>query len=186
MTSPAGAEIVELYERAVARTRALIAGVRTDQRATQTPCTKWDVQDLLDHLSEAPGFYAQVLTGRRPTLIAHGEGGLAAFDAATGALIRAARAPGTLTRPFASPQGTMNGAQFVTSAFLEALVHGWDLAQATGQDTTLDPELVDVCYDLFAPHMDGLRPTGAFGFEVAVSAGASKQQRLLAIMGRQG
>ncbi|MBM3940129.1 MAG: TIGR03086 family protein [SAR202 cluster bacterium] len=178
-------EILALYEDAVKQTRGFVAAVRPEQLRLATPCTEWNVQKLLDHIVELPGFYAGILTGRRPTLIAPGSGSLETFDSATTTLIQTSKQPGVLARKFSSPQGSMSGAQFLLSAFLDMLIHGWDLAYATGQDTDLDPDLVDAAYELFAPHMEGLRPSGAFGVEVPVAPNAGRQDRLLAIMGRQ-
>ena len=36
---------------------------------------------------------------------------------------------------------------------MDSLIHTWDLAMATGQDASLDPELVEVCIAVFLPEM---------------------------------
>ncbi|HJY94681.1 MAG TPA: TIGR03086 family protein, partial [Streptosporangiaceae bacterium] len=66
------------------------------------------------------------------------------------------------------------------------LVHGWDLAVATGQDYTLDPELIKACRQVIEPQLEAFRSAGALGPEVTVPAGASAQTRLLALLGRNG
>jgi uncharacterized protein (TIGR03086 family) len=70
--------------------------------------------------------------------------------------------------------------------FMDQLVHTWDLATATGQDTSLDPELVEACIAMFLPEMpERGRAGGLIGPAVEVPAGASAQDRLLAAMGRR-
>lgn len=69
---------------------------------------------------------------------------------------------------------------------MDALIHTWDLATATGQDTSLDPELVEACTAMFLPDMpERGRASGLVGAAVAVSDDASPQDHLLAAMGRQ-
>ena len=64
------------------------------------------------------------------------------------------------------------------------LVHGWDLAKATGQDTRLDPALVQACLDVVEPEADIWREAGVFGPKPDLPAGADVQARLLALVGR--
>jgi uncharacterized protein (TIGR03086 family) len=69
---------------------------------------------------------------------------------------------------------------------MDALIHTWDLAGATGQDTSLDPELVDACITMFLPDMpERGRASGLVGPAITVPDDASAQDRLLAAMGRQ-
>ncbi len=65
------------------------------------------------------------------------------------------------------------------------LVHGWDLAVATGQDATLDPRLAAACLDVVKPQADMLRASGAFGSQIDTPPGADPQTRLLHLLGRR-
>ena len=69
---------------------------------------------------------------------------------------------------------------------LDLVVHGWDLARATGQGETIAPEEVDRALG-FIDEMGGastMRDNGVTGPEVAVPADASKQDRMLGLLGR--
>jgi uncharacterized protein (TIGR03086 family) len=68
---------------------------------------------------------------------------------------------------------------------IDVLIHGWDLARASGQDTNLAPELVDACFEVIAPQMDLLKASGMFGTEVEVADDADPQTKLLALLGRR-
>lgn len=69
---------------------------------------------------------------------------------------------------------------------MDQLVYTWDLATATGQDGTLDPELDEACTGMFLPQMpERGRSAGLIGPAVVVSPDASDQDRLLGAMGRQ-
>ena len=59
-------------------------------------------------------------------------------------------------------------------------------ASATGQDTTLDPGVVDACIAMFLPAMpEGGRAAGIIGPAIKVADDASPQARLLGALGRR-
>lgn len=67
---------------------------------------------------------------------------------------------------------------------IDLLVHGWDIARATGQDETLpDAEVARVYADVVELG-DSLRAEGVCGPAVEVPADAPAQDRLLAFLGR--
>ena len=47
-----------------------------------------------------------------------------------------------------TPFGEMPVARIMMGTVLDQLVHCWDLARATGQDTTLDSEMVEFAYGM--------------------------------------
>ena len=61
-----------------------------------------------------------------------------------------------------------------------------DFAVATGQDPSLDPALMEACREVIEPQLDAFRGAGALGGELPVPAGATAQQRFLAMLGRAG
>jgi uncharacterized protein (TIGR03086 family) len=69
---------------------------------------------------------------------------------------------------------------------LDVFIHGWDLAAATGQDTTLDPALLEACREVIEPQLAGFRAAGAIGEPLPVGLGACAQTRFLAELGRAG
>lgn len=68
---------------------------------------------------------------------------------------------------------------------MDLLIHGWDIARATGQDETLPEGEVSRVYDDALSMGDTLRMGGVCGPAVTVGADASEQDRLLAHLGRQ-
>jgi uncharacterized protein (TIGR03086 family) len=63
-------------------------------------------------------------------------------------------------------------------------IHGWDLATATGQDTALDPGLMEACRQIIEPQLELFRAAGAFAAELPVPPDATPQTRFLAMLGR--
>jgi uncharacterized protein (TIGR03086 family) len=81
--------------------------------------------------------------------------------------------------------GPVPGSVYCGHRFIDVFIHGWDLAVATAQDTTLDPELVAAAYELLQGQADMVRASGAFGTDLSTPADAGAQQRLLAFIGRK-
>ncbi len=81
------------------------------------------------------------------------------------ALVAAAvfRAPGAMEAPCAVSYGPVPGSVYCGHRFIDVLIHGWDVATSTGQDTTLDPELVEACFEVIEPQLDMLAASGMFG-----------------------
>jgi uncharacterized protein (TIGR03086 family) len=71
--------------------------------------------------------------------------------------------------------------QFYTA---DVFMHTWDLARATGQDETLDPQK---CADLLAgmeQYEEAMRSSGQYGAKVDVPPDSDVQTRMLAFIGR--
>ena len=66
----------------------------------------------------------------------------------------------------------------------DLLIHGWDLARATGQDDRMDPADVDRLAEAAKGFGDKMRGPGAFGEAVEPPPGADEQDELLAFLGR--
>ena len=79
----------------------------------------------------------------------------------------------------------MSGFEFVTSMLFEVMVHGWDLARATGQDTAMDPECASVAYQAAVPFLAAKRVEHEIGPEVTPPVGASIGDWLAALFSRE-
>ena len=67
----------------------------------------------------------------------------------------------------------------------DVFMHTWDLARATGQDETLDPEMCRRLYEGMLPMDELLRSSGQYGAKVPVPADADAQTLLLGFIGRR-
>ncbi len=177
---------VDLFERATRHALAVMQRVTPDQLANPTPCAAWTVQDLIDHMVGATTYLTGAAGGAHPTSVV-GQPSADAYRAGVSLALAAVREPGVLERECLSPLGfTWTVGQAAAGTFMDQLIHTWDLATATGQDASLDPELVAICSAMFLPAMPEMgRSAGLVGPAVAVPADASPQDTLLAAMGRQ-
>ncbi len=171
----------DLFRRAAAHTRGAVAGVNLSQMGDETPCSEWNVEELLNHIIGGATIGATAFGGNAP----EADSALAAYDGATEAAAVAMSAEGALDGPVTISEGNeMPGGAFATILAMDNLVHGWDLAKATGQSTELPEDLVDIFYAAFEPQMDGFRQGDSFGPEVSQPGDAPAQDRLIGMMGR--
>jgi uncharacterized protein (TIGR03086 family) len=70
-------------------------------------------------------------------------------------------------------------------AFSDLLLHGWDLAKATKQDTTMPEGLPEAAFQMIHGRFTDDQRKGVFKPEIDVPANAPAQDRLLAYTGRK-
>jgi uncharacterized protein (TIGR03086 family) len=150
------------------------------------PVPGWRARDVVGHLVEWFPDFLESATGltldRGPSAE---EDPVAAWQVHTDAVQRLLDGPDAAT-PFEHPYvGAMPLPDAVDRFYTtDVFMHTWDLARATGQDETLDPE---TCVDLLAgmePIEELMRSSGQFGVRVPVPDGADAQTRLLGFIGR--
>ena len=75
-------------------------------------------------------------------------------------------------------------ADVLAIALVEPLIHGWDLAVATGQRLTLDPEAVQVTLPAVQALGRQLTHSGMYQPALPIPPDAIAQDQLLAALGR--
>ncbi|MFI5099542.1 MAG: TIGR03086 family metal-binding protein [Actinomycetes bacterium] len=174
---------------------ALLAGVRDEQWTGSTPCPDWNVRTLVNHVVSGNRMFAAILRGDPlppPDELARlrardilGTDPLAAFRSTGAELYTAFGSPGVLDRVVQAPVGPLPGRAVLHLRITELLVHGWDLAHATGQPVVLPEDLAeeDIVFTrgLFAA---GVPRQGRFGAAAQVPAGVAAIDRLAAELGR--
>jgi len=186
-------DIAKLHRQALEATGRLVAGVGADQLPAPTPCAGWNVRELLNHVVSGNWWAAELAAGATIEEVGArldgdqlGADPSAAYRESAAAAAAAFEAAGALEAPCAVSYGPVPGSVYAGHRFIDVLIHGWDLATATGQDATLDPALVDACLAEVEPQAAMFRASGMFGGDVSAGADASAQTRLLAMLGRQG
>jgi uncharacterized protein (TIGR03086 family) len=127
----------------------LVGAVRHDQWSAPTPCPEWDVRALVDHMVLGHRLFAGILRGEAVATAGAldpgsadvlGDDPAAAYGDAAGALLAAFGQPGVLGRTVEVPVGPVPGIVAAHLRIVEELVHGWDLAQATGDGRPRFPD----------------------------------------------
>jgi uncharacterized protein (TIGR03086 family) len=183
---------VEQLESVYATMRPLVAAVGSDQWSAPTPCGDWDVRTLLGHVVGGNLVFAAAACG---ATLAEARQALAgdpldpdpdaAYARAAEAVAVAFREPGALDRPMTIPFGTVPGSVGLHLRIVEALVHGWDLARATGRTVAYPDDVVEqeIAFSReFLPRVPPDRQP--FGASRPVAADAPPLDRLVALLGR--
>ena len=162
----------------------VVGDISPDQLDRPSPCAEFTVRGVLEHMIGGATAFAAAYRGEtaaEPDL----SDVLAGFGPALGNLGAAVSAPGALDKTVAAPFGEVPGETFARFIVLDGLVHGWDMATATGQAYDPPDELV-AAVDAFARQaLDPLRDGQTFAEAVEPATDASPLERLVAYTGRR-
>lgn len=182
-----------VHDRALAATRVIVAGVGDDQWSRPTPCPDWNVRQLVNHIVSGNWWAAELGAGKTIAEVGERLDGdvldddpLAAYDASAAVASAVFSVPGAMEAPCAVSYGPVPGEVYAGHRFLDVLIHGWDVAVATGQDARLDPDLVEAGWAVVEPQAELLVGSGMFATDVEAPRSADREATLLALLGRSG
>jgi uncharacterized protein (TIGR03086 family) len=189
-------EIAGRYRRHADAFERKVVAVRPEQWANQSPCEAWDARGVVGHIVVMHGVMLRPLDRELSSAPSVADDPVGAFRAARADIEAVLDDPALADRECDTPNGRMTVEQQIGEVVSDDLVlHGWDLARATGQDDTMDPDDVERLWSIttaIPPElMQKYRTPGAFGPgvevygpEVKVSEDAALQDRLLGLIGR--
>lgn len=163
----------------------VVGNIKTDQLDNPTPCAKFTVQGVFEHMIGGATTFAGAFRGVEAAPPASDDV-LADFGPVLTDLVSAIREPGALEKTIQTPMGEMPGEAFARFIVLDGLVHGWDLATATGQPYD-PPESLVAEVEAFARQAipPAARDGDTFAEAVEPQAAATPIERLAAFTGRQ-
>ncbi len=161
----------------------VVAGIDPGQLDGPTPGGDLTVRGVLEHMIGGATAFAAAYRGEVPTDPDLSDP-LGDFHAALGDLVAAISAPGALDQTVEAPFGPQPGETFARFIALDGLVHGWDLATATGQPYDPPAELVAAVDGFARQAVDPLRDGQTFKDPVEPEADASPIDRVAAFTGR--
>ena len=187
--------LVELHGRLGRRFAALVAGVGPEQWHDDTPCSQWDVRTLVHHLLSEQRWVPPLFEGMTIEQVGDRfDGDLLGDNASTwpgllASSIAEARAavaqPGALEQTVHLSFGDTTGQEYVIQLTADLAIHAWDLARATGQDDTLDPDTVALLLPWTEANADLVAGSGMFGTQIDAGPDAPDDVRLLGLLGRR-
>ena len=162
----------------------LVATIDDSQLDAPTPCAAFSVRDVLAHMIGGATLFAAAFTDETPGEPPAGDLRQGLPIALEG-LRASVHSDGALDRTIAAPFGEVPGAAFARFVALDGLVHGWDIATATGQPYEPPADLVEAV-DTFAREAitDDMRDGDTFAPPTAAPDGASPLEQLVAFTGR--
>jgi uncharacterized protein (TIGR03086 family) len=176
---------------ALTATGRIVAGVRSDQWELPSPCADWDVRQVANHLVGGLCIFTGQLTGDTVTSDHDGHDWLGpspsdAYDGAADLDQKAWRREGADLRVFDLAFGQVPAPMALVVHLTEVVVHGLDLAVATGQEHVVDQDLAaHLLATMRGMGTDAFRVPGIFGPELQASQAAPAHRQLLAYLGRE-
>src|SRR6185312_12921311 len=174
--------------------RSAVRGVAAQDWDLPTPCAQWNVTQVLQHAAgDQIGFAAAITGGPGPSEDPFAPSGTldgspqAVAEEAMGAAAAAWATVGADVQavPVPVPPGTLPAPVGAGACALDAAVHAWDIAVATGQSPSLTPALARELMDVATRIVEPLRGFGAYAPALAPQAGDDDVAALLRYLGRR-
>jgi len=164
--------------------------VTVAQHTLPTPCAEWDVITLIRHVIDGDTFATLLLEGASlgdafTALVGMDNSREFAHEAN---VLDAAFAAAARDQTVDHPVGPTSVGDFLDFRTTDYAAHAWDLARATGQDETLDSELIELLWERSERRLDSFVSSAEFdgGPSDAGSEGAGQlQSRWLDRIGRR-
>ncbi|WP_298515827.1 TIGR03086 family metal-binding protein [uncultured Nocardioides sp.] len=175
---------------ALATTGRIVTAICPEHWAAPTPCAGWDVRTEANHLVGGLRIFAAQLTGD-PTDHDHdgtdwlGADPAAAYGVAAAEDLEAWHRPGAMDTVFDLAFGQVPASMALVVHLTEVVVHGLDLAVATGQEHLADQAQAAWLLGLMRQMgTDSFRVPGIFEPERTAGPDAAPHRQLLAFLGR--
>lgn len=185
-------EGIESLTRAHAYLREVVAAVPQEAWGSPTPCSEWTVRQVLNHARLDQQAYGAAITGFgwpdsdafQPADLLDADA-QAALDKVLRDVADTYAALPADAEEVATPLGPLPLRLAAAAGAMDAAVHAWDIAVATGQDAPLDEELAEGIWAAAERLADHLRNSfGVFAAAREVPEGSSRAESLLAFLGR--
>ncbi|CAM4175506.1 TIGR03086 family metal-binding protein [Nocardiopsis rhodophaea] len=183
-------ELVDLHGQAMAEFDRRVREVKATQWADPTPCTDWDVHDLVAHLVREQLWVPHLLAGCAVEEIGDrfegdvlGEEPVTVWEVASREARAAWLQPSAQERTVHLSSGDAPGSVYLWEMTFDLAVHAWDLARAIGTDESIDPDLTEALLAWVGE--EGMAGAdGLFAPPVHAPDDADPLTRLLALTGR--
>ena len=190
---PAATTSWTILDQALDALHSVVAGVPQDAWARATPCTEWTVRQVVEHAAgDQHAWAATVGTADGPSYNPFAPSGAEAGTATelVAAAVSAANGAWVTVRPDAEqtptplPQGAFPPAIAAAACALDAAVHAWDVAAATGQRSPLTDELAAQLLPAATAIAEPLRAYGVFAAALPAGPDDTAAATLLRFLGR--
>jgi len=180
-------EAADEHRRVAAAFTTTVDGVAPAAWHRPAPADGWVARDVVGHLVEwFPAFLDGATGITLPAGPAVDDDPVGAWRTQTDAVQALLDDPAVAGREHDLPHiGRMSLEQAIDMIYTsDVFLHRWDLARATGQDETLDPDKCAAMLEGMLPMDEMLRQSGQYGPRVDVPDDADVQTRLIAFIGR--
>ncbi len=179
------------YRRSVEGWMRTVSNAKGGDWSRPTPCTEWSIRNLVNHIvyeerwakplvdrktiADVGDSFEGDLLGDNPQAVAR-----AAAEESLAAVADQLPRGGTVNLSY----GDEDIAEYIWQLAADHLIHGWDLAAATGQDRSLDADVVAEVTEWYRGQEDSYRSSGSVAARPQSARGGTPQSDLLIAFGR--
>jgi uncharacterized protein (TIGR03083 family) len=164
---------LEILHDLTKATLAVVRGVKPEQLGARTPCAGWDVRTLANHL-------LQVMTALRMTGTSEPiPDDFWGRDLMTPDWMHNFEREADQALSLPAHENAM-----ATMLAVDLVLHGWDLARATGQEFVVTDAAAALTFEFVAASAEQGRAMGIYGEPVPVDDDAPVLERALGLSGR--
>jgi uncharacterized protein (TIGR03086 family) len=175
-------DLVDRYENAATGFTARLDAVADGQWTNPTPCSDWDVRQLVDHVIQ---IQRQIPDSLDVPVSENNADPRSMWKAVRDATLTALHQPGVMERTIGGVRGEMPVEMALMPRLSDLVLHSWDLARATGGDDRVDADTAALLLEFLKPNDEILRSSGTFGPKIDPPPGADAAVELLCFAGRR-
>lgn len=164
---------------------AVVEGIQDADLDRPTPCAGFAVRDVLEHMVAGAGRFGAAFRGEPAPAAAATTPVLQRFGPALAQLTAAIADGGSLQQALETPFGPLRAETLARYVVLDGLVHGWDVAVATGQPYDPPIDLVAAVAAFGREFLVDRRGPDTFGPPTEPPPDATPIERLAAFTGRE-
>ncbi|HSX45244.1 MAG TPA: TIGR03086 family metal-binding protein [Candidatus Saccharimonadales bacterium] len=181
----------ELFRHSLSQAEHCVRLVQDDQLTNDTPCTDWNLHDLVGHMVYELMWLPEIAEGKTVKEVGDrfdgdllGKDIQAAWDRAShNALAAVEKADSKATAHLS--YGDVSMFDYIDEMARDMMIHGWDVGQSINCNLIFEPEVLKTMYDYVLPRKDRFAKSGLFGKPVDVPESATLQTKFLALVGRK-
>lgn len=178
------------FNRVLPLAGGCIQHITTDKLSNRTPCSKWNLKILLNHMISELLWLTELLDGKTISQVGKSlDGDLLDRDLAKTwnmAIYHAKKSVKKvdLKMEVGLSYGKVSAAHYLNEISSDLLIHGWDVAQSINCSLIIPKNLVQVVYDFYKPQEVKLKSSGLFGEKITPNVNAPLLIKLLSVVGR--
>ena len=179
-----------LFETALDEAEQVIQRVDPKKYGAPTPCTDWNLQQLLNHLYNELAWVPELLAGKTVAQVGDAlDGDLVGADpqAAWRRFADTARKAAVSTPPETVVHlsyGNRPAQDYLNEVGGDVIIHIWDVAKAIGQPFAIRDDIADVIYERSKDQIEEWRKVGLVGKATPLKPHSGAEARLLSLFGR--
>jgi uncharacterized protein (TIGR03086 family) len=174
------------YRDLAAKFTNRVESVPADRWDDSSPCDGWTARDVVRHVIDTQRYIVTVVDLELPEGPSVDDDPAAAWASTRDEMQKILDDPALAGREYDGHFGRTELGTTVDSFYcFDLVVHGWDLARATGLDETIPADDLTWVGGVAEQLGDNIRTAGVCGPAVNVSADADEQTRVLAFLGRK-